>query len=287
MDEFDLIETPENVELRRRLAGIGSRFMAGLIDALVILLLLAALVLVAAGVVFLTALEYTALTGAFSAWLVAALVLVFYVIYWGYYVLAEMLTNGQSPGKRAMKIRVVKQDGGPITFLDVAIRNLLRVVDGMPGVYAVAGLVMFFTKRTQRLGDLAAGTVVVAEEVPDYAATTDRKVTGRWEREASPEALRATGLAPREYRVLLNYWARRHQFPLETSRRLLRQILQPILQRTGQAIADDDIEGLLAYADLLIRKAEAAEWEVRHAPGPGLSAGGAAADAEVPPGDAP
>lgn len=278
MDEFDFIETPENVELRRRLAGIGSRFMAGLIDALVILLLLAALVLVFVGVILLTALDYTDLAGAFSTWLVAALVLVFYVIYWGYYVLAEMLTNGQSPGKRAMKIRVVKQDGGPITFLDVAIRNLLRVVDGMPGVvYAVAGLVMFFTKRTQRLGDLAAGTVVVAEEVPDYAATTDRKVTGRWEREASPEALRATGLAPREYRVLLNYWARRHQFPLETSRRLLRQILQPILQRTGRAIADDDVEGLLNYADALIQKAEVAE----RGPGPADPGAG------PPAGDAP
>jgi uncharacterized RDD family membrane protein YckC len=260
MDEFDLIETPENVELRRRLAGIGSRFMAGLIDALIILLLDAALALVLLGVLWATVFDYTDLAGALGTWLYAALILVFFVIYWGYYVLAEMLTNGQSPGKRAMKIRVVKQDGGPITFLDVAIRNLLRVVDGMPGVaYAVAGLVMFFTKRTQRLGDLAAGTVVVAEEVPDYAATTDRKVAARWEREASPEALRATGLAPREYRVLLNYWARRHQFPLETSRRLLRQILQPILQRTGRAIADDDVEGLLDYADALIQKAEVAE----------------------------
>ncbi len=277
MDEFDLIETPENVELRRRLAGIGSRFMAGLIDALIILLLYAALVLVLVGVVWATALDYTDLTGALGMWLWAALYLVFFVIYWGYYVLAEMLTNGQSPGKRAMKIRVVKQDGGPITFLDVAIRNLLRVVDGMPGVaYAVAGLVMFFTKRTQRLGDLAAGTVVVAEEVPDYAATTDRKVAARWEREASPEALRATGLAPREYRVLLNYWARRHQFPLETSRRLLRQILQPILQRTGRAIADDDVEGLLDYADALIQKAEVAERGRGPAdPGAGPPGGGA------------
>lgn len=277
MDDFDLIETPENVELQRRLAGIGSRFMAGLVDFLVIVAVYLVLVLAFLGVAWATTFDVTDFAGSLGAWAWAALILVFYLIYWGYYVFAEMVTNGQSPGKRAMKIRVVKHDGGPITFLDIAIRNLLRVVDGM-FAYAIGGVCMFLTKRSQRLGDLAAGTVVVSEQVPDYSASTDRKTSAQWEREASPEALRATGLKPQEYRVLLNYWARRHQFPIETSRRLLRQVLQPILQRAGRAIAADDMEGLLNYADVLIHKAEAAEQEAR---GPREPA------AEIPPGGAP
>lgn len=264
MDEFDLIETPENVELERRLAGIGSRFMAGLVDFGVILAIWLVIAVAFFVVLWVTAFDYSRLTGEARPWLLAVGLLVVFLMYWGYFVFAEMLTNGQSPGKVAMRIRVVKQDGGPITFLDIAIRNILRVVDGLPGiVYLVAGITMFCTRRTQRLGDLVAGTVVVMEQVADYSAHEGRRVAAPWEREASPEALRATGLRPEEHRLLLSFWLRRSQLTPEARERLLPRIVLPILRRLGQAPADDSAASLAAALDLLVHKADAAEREAR------------------------
>ena len=191
MDEFDIIETPENVDLQRRLAGIGSRFVAGLLDTLLIVaaLLVVMLVSLAFGVslfAFGTDLAHRA-----DAWVLALFILLGFLIYWGYFVLFETWMNGQTPGKRYMRIRVVQQEGGAVSFNAVAIRNLLRAVD-IVGVYAVAGIVMFLTRKVQRLGDLAAGTVVISEEVPDYAARPDTKATVPDEISPQPAALEAT-----------------------------------------------------------------------------------------------
>jgi uncharacterized RDD family membrane protein YckC len=215
------------------------------------------------------AFDYTHLTDSASAWLLAGIFIVAFIMYWGYFVIAEMTTNGQSPGKIAMRIRVVKQDGGPITFLDIAIRNILRVVDGMPGFfYLVGGVTMFCTRRAQRLGDLVAGTVVVMEQVADYWAGSGRRGAVSWEREASPEALRATGLKPEEYRLLMNFWLRRGQLSFEAQGRILPALLLPILKRMGQAPADDSMGPLLHTLDLLVHKAQSAEREARHEAAP-------------------
>jgi uncharacterized RDD family membrane protein YckC len=258
MQDFDVIETPENVELERRLAGIGSRFIAGLLDNLILLAAFAAL----AAALLLTAWSVSAapsdLAGAGGEWVVATLIAGVFVLYWGYFAFFEMWMNGQTPGKRALKIRVVRQDGGPITFLDIAIRNILRAVDAV-GFYGVAGLAMFFTKKAQRLGDLAAGTDVVSEEVPDYSARTDRRGKVRWDGEAGPEALRATGLRPEEYRALANYWARRAELSFEARARLLPNLVRPILQRTGRALADHSLATIEDHVFAILAQAAAAQ----------------------------
>ena len=233
MDEFDIIETPENVDLQRRLAGIGSRFVAGLLDALLIVaaLLVVMLVSLAFGVslfAFGADLAHRA-----DAWVLALFILLGFLIYWGYFALFETWMNGQTPGKRYMRIRVVQQEGGAISFNAVAIRNLLRAVD-IVGVYAVAGVVMFLTRKVQRLGDLAAGTVVISEEVPDYAAKPDTKATVPEEIPPASAALDAAHLKPQEYRLLYNYWLRRDQLSLEARRQLLPKLLRPILERPGR-----------------------------------------------------
>ncbi len=256
MQEFDLIETPENVELRQPLAGIGSRFMAGLIDHLIIFVCLIVLIL------FLWLLGVLAAWGSFDQiwdWAFALVLLVAFLIYWGYFVLFEFTLNGQSPGKKRMGIRVVREGGVPLAFSGIAIRNLLRPVDFLPGGYAVAGLCMFLTRKMQRLGDLAAGTVVILELVPDYTAGTHRKHKVHLQRQITAEALRATGLRPEEYQVLVNYWARRTELNLEARRRILPQILAPILKRTAQPPIAYTLEGLEAYVGKLIDTAEAAE----------------------------
>lgn len=233
MQDYDFIETPENVILQRRLAGIGTRLMAGLVDHLII-----------AGLFLVLTLMFSAVSGGldiFSGgqagnqlgyWALAVFILIGFIIYWGYFLFFEMGTNGQSPGKKTQKIRVVKDSGGAISFTDIAVRNLIRAVDGIGG-YAVAGICMFFTGKIQRLGDMAAGTVVISEAPQDYSARSDKRDKVEWEPEVSAEALQATGLNPEEFSALMNYYARREQLTDEAKRRLLAELVQPILERHG------------------------------------------------------
>ena len=253
MQDFDLIETPENVELEQRLAGIGSRFIAGLVDNLLIVGLFAVLFII----LLLTSVDMRDVvraSGTASRWAVAMGIVAAFIIYWGYFVFFEMVTNGQSPGKKKAKLRVVKRGGGAITFTDVAIRSLLRAVDGLL-LYVVAGVVMFCTKRCQRLGDLAAGTVVISEDVPDYSARADKPTRTDWEQVATPDGLRASGLKPEEYRVLANYWVRRHELTLEARQRLLPRLVRPVLERLGVAPPDESMETLEAYVAAVMQKA--------------------------------
>lgn len=268
MDEFDIIETPENVDLQRRLAGIGSRFLAGLLDHLLLAAVLAVLALIAlaAGVSIFT--FGAGLAHRTGTWMVALLILLGFLVYWGYFVLFETWMNGQTPGKRYMKIRVVQQEGGAISFAAVAIRNLLRAVDVM-GLYAVAGLVMFLTRKSQRLGDLAAGTVVISEEVLDYAAQSDTKATVVDEISATAAALEATHLKPQEYRLLQNYWLRRDQLRLEVRAQLLPKLLGPILERLGAPPEATTFAALERRVEELLRQARAANQQAQGPEAPG------------------
>ena len=89
---------------------------------------------------------------------------VMFVLEWGYYIFFESLWSGQTPGKKAMGLRTVKEGGYPITFIDVVLRNLLRGADWLPAFNVVGLTVMAFDSRFRRLGDMVAGTMVVSEE---------------------------------------------------------------------------------------------------------------------------
>jgi uncharacterized RDD family membrane protein YckC len=151
------IETPERVAFTYDVAGLGTRVIAYLIDLLVraaaLLLLLAA-----AGGLF-GRLE----TGLVPHWVVVAGILVFFALQWGYFTLFEAFYNGQTPGKRLLAIRVIKEGGYPASFLDVALRNLVRTVDFLPAAYGIGVIAIFFSSRHQRLGDIVAGTLVVRQ----------------------------------------------------------------------------------------------------------------------------
>jgi len=158
------INTPENVAFEYQVAGIGSRFLAAMLDTLLIFLLQGAVI--AAFLLILYVLGETALAKNLSAWAIAGLGLVTFLFYWGYYVFFEILWNGQTPGKRRTGIRVIRSDGTPITLSESLIRNLARIVDLLPAAYGVGILTMFIDKRSRRLGDLAAGTLVVHDRAP-------------------------------------------------------------------------------------------------------------------------
>ena len=150
------VATPEGVTLEVTLAGVGSRFVAGIIDQLLRWSVLLALV------TLLAILEEGIGDGLSGAGVVGIIVAVFFVQF-GYDVLFETLASGRTPGKRWTGLRVVKKGGTPVGFLASALRNILRIVDSLPGFYLVGILSVMFTANNQRLGDLAAGTLVVRE----------------------------------------------------------------------------------------------------------------------------
>ncbi len=258
MYDFDIIETPENVNLQRRLAGIGSRFLAGLLDTLLIVLfyLILFFIFVFTG----TSLSHIDPRRGDSAAMVlfAVVILIGSFTYLAYFIVFEMWRNGQTPGKRYMRIRVVQQEGAAVTLNAVIVRNLLRIVDFLGG-YAVAGIAMFATKKVQRLGDLAAGTVVISEEIQDYASKADKKQ--RLLSQASPPApnLATVGLKPEEYHLLHNYWLRRHELTTEARFRLLPGLIQPILDRMGDFIPEPSVAAMEAYVQDLLTRAQEAE----------------------------
>lgn len=164
------VETPEAVAFSYELAGIGSRGAAIVIDTALLL----AIVLVEAGAALMAAsLLEAAGAPVATPWVLGALITAAFMTYWGYFLFGEVVRGGRTPGKRRMGIRVVRDDGGPVGFTDSVIRNVLRMVDMLPGYYAVGIVAALLSRSGKRLGDMAAGTVVVRDagdlELPDPA----------------------------------------------------------------------------------------------------------------------
>jgi uncharacterized RDD family membrane protein YckC len=157
-DEFLNIDTPENVIFGYEVVGMGSRFMAALVDTAIILILQ---IVVNLTMVLLLGNLLGLDLG--SAWITAVFGLISFALLWGYYIFFEMLWNGQTPGKRLVGLRVLRSDGTPITLTESIIRNLVRFVDFLPLFYGLGVVVMFVNAQSRRLGDLAAGTLVVRD----------------------------------------------------------------------------------------------------------------------------
>jgi uncharacterized RDD family membrane protein YckC len=153
------VETPEAVAFRLDLAGIGSRGFAFALDAGVVVLILAAEFLVMLAIVWALS-EYA---GYFTMWVLAVYAVVAFLTVWGYFIYFEYARDGRTWGKRTTGLRVVRDDGGRITFIDAAIRNLLRLVDWLPAFFGVGIVSAFLSRKGKRLGDYAAGTIVVRD----------------------------------------------------------------------------------------------------------------------------
>jgi len=170
-DETLVIETPERVPLHFALASIGNRFIACAIDHAIQIFTLIVIV-----IIFLFVADVADLGNKVTSapkWVIALLIIFVFLLMSGYFAFFEWLWRGQTPGKRWMKLRVIREDGRPISFFEAVVRNLLREFDIMPFPFYSIGLVsVFVTDRDQRVGDLVAGTVVVREreaEAPAFA----------------------------------------------------------------------------------------------------------------------
>jgi uncharacterized RDD family membrane protein YckC len=159
------IDTPEQTALEFPLAGIGSRFLAMAIDTAI--QLAAGLVLIVALALAIPAMRVFGSVA--PQWAVAIMIVTGFVIYYGYFAFFEAAWNGQTPGKRYAQLRVMKDDGRPISPYDAIARNLLRIVDQLPIFYGAAMISVLFSKQNKRLGDFVAGTVVVHEKTVEAA----------------------------------------------------------------------------------------------------------------------
>ncbi|WP_242589312.1 RDD family protein [Corallococcus macrosporus] len=152
LDGTHTVLTPEYVEFRFTLAGVYSRFIAWLIDALIVGFATMVVLLV-----------FQVAMAAFPGFASALGIVVYFLVDWGYGISLETAWAGQTVGKRVMSLRVIQESGVRIGFYHAALRNLARVVDRLPLLYLVGGSVALVSRSHQRLGDLLAGTIVVRE----------------------------------------------------------------------------------------------------------------------------
>ncbi len=170
--------TAERVPFRYRVAGLGSRFLAWLVDALLLVVFLMA------AAVFLGVPEQGR-EGAGAALVVLAV----FALQWGYFLFFEWLWGGQTPGKRLLGVRVIRRSGTAVSFRQSAVRNVLRFVDApfVPGFYLLGFAVAACNRESRRLGDLAADTLVVHVErrgrpvlpLPEEGSPADRSLRQR------------------------------------------------------------------------------------------------------------
>ena len=166
-----IIETPERVPLHFALASIGNRFLACALDHF--LQTLAILLMFLAFYILANVSSVGDLVSSAPKWVIAIMIVVLFLIFSSYFAFFEWIWNGQTPGKRLLKLRVIREDGRPITFWEAVVRNLLRSIDMQPAPFYSIGLIsVFLSLSDQRVGDMVAGTVVIREreaEAPAFA----------------------------------------------------------------------------------------------------------------------
>jgi uncharacterized RDD family membrane protein YckC len=225
------IQTPENVAFGYQVAGIGSRFLASLLDTLIVGLLQVVIVIILT--LLIRAFDGSVFSDQISTWVYAIFGIVAAIFYWGYYIFFEMLWNGQSPGKRWVGLRVIRSDGTPITISESLIRNLARLVDFLPAAYGVGIVTMFIDKQSRRLGDLAAGTLVVQDRAPItmQELAVKRTVHLRPWANVSLEGFPIERLTNNDLSLIEDFLLRRDQLTHRES--LAVQILNTLYQRLG------------------------------------------------------
>jgi len=208
LDTIRTVETPEGMELELRVAGPAVRALAWLIDLLIRLVLFAAL----AGVL-----------GLLGAAGVGLLLILYFLLEWGYPVLFEVYRGGVTPGKAALGLRVLQDDGSPVGWGASTVRNLLRAADFLPLLYGFGLIACCLTRDFKRLGDLAAGTVVVHRDPPSAPARAAASV---------PPLPPPQPLTPAEQRALVEL-TERAQWLSPERREELAELAQPLTGASG------------------------------------------------------
>lgn len=236
-DETKSVLTPEQVVVTYRLAGIGTRFCAALIDSL---LQVVALVILWTLLFLLFALGFGGLGHAWERlpiWVAALALLVSFVVMWGYPIYFETIWHGQTPGKRLCGLRVLRDGGFPIDFRAAMIRNIMRIVDSLPFAYGVGVISIFCSRDSKRLGDFGAGTIVVIDTAerpaPQPVAPARTEVATGYSLLSDEARLSLRSLSRNDYEVIRRYLERKDALDPATSLRLAKEIAVPIMRLLG------------------------------------------------------
>jgi len=211
-----LISTPENVDLHLELAGTGNRILACLVDTLITyfaIFLLIVLSVIISSLITLLPITYPFAKLMLTIVIVSITIIVCFVVYFGYFIFFEGIWQGQTPGKKIAGIRVIEQNGQPVSLSSVWIRNLVRILD--EGLMLIGLLVLIIDRDERRLGDLAANTIVIRERKSDFAASAKLTVNL-----SESDAFDTGHITPSEYELLLSFLKRR-QFLDSTHRTLV------------------------------------------------------------------
>ncbi|QIR40375.1 RDD family protein [Tolypothrix sp. PCC 7910] len=199
--------TPESVELEFTLAGIGNRAWALLIDYHILaFILLGFYILFWVIIVQFSDFWINLVGSSFGLWMIAIAFIITFTIYAGYFVFLEILWQGQTPGKRIAKIRVVRDDGRPIGLQQAALRALLRPFDEF---LFIGAFFIMLTRQEKRLGDLAAGTIVIQDQIPVGTATLTISEQAKSLHAQLIEIADLSPLLPDDFAVIREYLQRR------------------------------------------------------------------------------
>ena len=235
------IETPELVAIQMPIAGIGSRFIALLVDYLI--WIPGILIVGRIFAFFLPSLH--AFNKLSEQWAFAIYVFLIFLFNWGYFTVFEAFWNGRTPGKRVARIRVIQRSGRPIGLFESMARNFIRYVDQIPFFYAVGAIAVFATRDHQRLGDLAAGTLVVRDRIEDAPSSSEatRTFTANIFTPSIPVVEphatftlpdhQVARLSGADLQVLESFFARRLDMPLTTREALAQRIASAIQAKSG------------------------------------------------------
>src|SRR5437899_8997409 len=237
------VETPEHVDVRFELAGVGSRVAAGLLDLLLVWLGLM-LLWVGGGAIVSDIVPH----GTASGWLTAGLILLTFCLIWGYFTLFEALNGGRTPGKQALAIRVVMDTGRSITPPASVVRNLVRFIDcyfpALP--FAPALLSIALHPSNKRLGDMAAGTIVVRDRPTDWTLATPVPTAA----EATAEL--ETGppeLSEEEFRLLDRFLGRINDLTPEVQVRITTDLVRRFEPRIPRRTTDGQAYLVAVFAE--------------------------------------
>ena len=236
MDKI-VIETPEHIELEYELAGLGSRFVAVFIDSIIMgvvdLILLIILMLTTPGIM------EKGVFGLFSSVFASIIVVLMFLVVFGYFIFFESLWTGQTPGKRIAQIQVIKDNGEPVRFTDALIRNLFRIIDFLPGWYVVGIITILLNKRNKRVGDMVANTIVVRLKhdlkptvLPDLKVKTELHID-------------IHKINEEEYGLIRNFLLRRNDLMSNARFELARKISMPLMKKLDIDPSEADFEELL------------------------------------------
>jgi uncharacterized RDD family membrane protein YckC len=259
LQEID-ITTPEHVHLKFKIAGIGSRATAQIIDWFILGLLNFTIFFITLKIDGSFFADYEQ----FSSYIWAIVIILFFLLTWGYFAFYEFFNSGRTIGKWLMGIRVIQDNGQTITFMSSFVRNLLRIVDFLPGMYLLGILMIFFHSKHKRVGDLVAGTIVIYErkrkkgkknpflkEMEKRKIQPERMVLDDWTKKK---------IGAREWNLLKTYMERRQTLGVLEREKLTLKVagvLFPLLQVEFEGKPYEAVEMDLLALYMVLRE----DWE--------------------------